>query len=493
MAPTVRGVEWAYARTSEADHGAELAGGPKLNGCTRLGNTGFANSGHVQGGGKAKRVHPNGFANSGRECKVKGCTPINLQTSGGSIRTDQRGGSGCRASRRAGAYARTSEAGQGAELAGGPKPNGCTQLGNTGFANNGGRAKRHSGALPCLDRRSPAPASGGDKDTEMPDAPGETSESSARKSTFIGLDNDDHGIAIAEVVLDTFTDITKFFAVNDYLSNDTDGGGIPPDKVKMLGITALGAIRAIETRMGFTVKELAETEADDTITSPAAAAALGAPTAGSSRQVTRAPPPVFTPPASRPALHARIEGSLARRVDGADQLPAAPARGRKRTRKRKPKERDPNAPPPAPLSIRSAAPARGAPPQGPPPSQEGPARPTSAICGGSGRGGGRGRDILDSCVDNYDILFLQELRYSLLRNIPSSTDREGEPIHGFPTHPSWILVERGGPSRVVVYVSKTIASTNPRLCSHIMDHPDLVFDPAARHERKVRMMSSWEW
>ncbi|KAF8877287.1 hypothetical protein BD779DRAFT_1677407 [Infundibulicybe gibba] len=221
----------------------------------------------------------------------------------------------------------------------------------------GSRSPRRSTSAPAGDRRSPVPAAsasggdGGDKDAEMPDAPGETSESSARKSTFIGLDNDDHGIAIAEVVLDAFTDITKFFAVNDYLSNDTDGGGIPPDKVKMLGITALGAIRAIETRMGFTVKELAETEADDTITSPAAAAALRAPTAGPSHQATRAPPPIFTPPAPRPDLDARIEGSLARRVAGAEQLPTAPSRGRKRTRKRKPKERDPNAPPPAPLSY----------------------------------------------------------------------------------------------------------------------------------------------
>ncbi|KAF8873441.1 hypothetical protein BD779DRAFT_1477025 [Infundibulicybe gibba] len=91
MAPTVRGVEWAYTRTSEADHGAELAGGPKLN-----------------RQGQSQKGAPQWI------CK-----------------------------QRAGVYARTSKAGQGAKLAGGPKPNGCTQLGNTGFANNGGQAKQH--------------------------------------------------------------------------------------------------------------------------------------------------------------------------------------------------------------------------------------------------------------------------------------------------------------------------------------------------------------
>ncbi|ETW75601.1 hypothetical protein HETIRDRAFT_315815, partial [Heterobasidion irregulare TC 32-1] len=82
--------------------------------------------------------------------------------------------------------------------------------------------------------------------------------------------------------------------------------------------------------------------------------------------------------------------------------------------------------------------------------------------------------LLETQAEKYDVILLQEPYWGYLRNIPSSVSGAGEEYQGTQTHPHWTLFERGGPTRVVTYINKRLAPTQPKLCSHIVNHPDLL-------------------
>jgi len=70
--------------------------------------------------------------------------------------------------------------------------------------------------------------------------------------------------------------------------------------------------------------------------------------------------------------------------------------------------------------------------------------------------------ILASSLDDFDIIFIQEPPWRLVRHAPSGSNPEGEPVIGTTIHPDWSLIVRKSDlrnegadnPRVAVYVHK---------------------------------------
>jgi len=65
--------------------------------------------------------------------------------------------------------------------------------------------------------------------------------------------------------------------------------------------------------------------------------------------------------------------------------------------------------------------------------------------------------ILKTNID-FDILFIQEPPWSFIRNIPSSSNEEGDSIVGTPNHPNWITFFRPSNDnndhpRIIMYIN----------------------------------------
>src|SRR3954467_15319863 len=64
--------------------------------------------------------------------------------------------------------------------------------------------------------------------------------------------------------------------------------------------------------------------------------------------------------------------------------------------------------------------------------------------------------LLNELKDDFDVLFIQEPPWRLIRMTVSSSDKEGEPVIGAPTHPDWLQMVRpptpGANPRVMAYV-----------------------------------------
>ena len=74
--------------------------------------------------------------------------------------------------------------------------------------------------------------------------------------------------------------------------------------------------------------------------------------------------------------------------------------------------------------------------------------------------------LLESLKDsNYDILFLQEPPWGIVRKAPSSSSKDGDPVIGAPTHPDWLQVVRppsgGEHPRVLAYVHNRLKGFRP--------------------------------
>ena len=66
--------------------------------------------------------------------------------------------------------------------------------------------------------------------------------------------------------------------------------------------------------------------------------------------------------------------------------------------------------------------------------------------------------LLETKAEEYDIILLQEPYWGFLYNIPSAVSCAGEEYQGTQSHPQWILIEQGGPTRVATYIDKHISS-----------------------------------
>ena len=74
--------------------------------------------------------------------------------------------------------------------------------------------------------------------------------------------------------------------------------------------------------------------------------------------------------------------------------------------------------------------------------------------------------ILESHKNDYDILFIQEPPWQLIRQAPSTSDPNGEPVVGAPIHPEWTCMVRKLESqdsspRVMAFIHKRLNRLRP--------------------------------
>src|ERR1700761_3775470 len=86
--------------------------------------------------------------------------------------------------------------------------------------------------------------------------------------------------------------------------------------------------------------------------------------------------------------------------------------------------------------------------------------------------------LLHKCLDNYDILFIQEPPWKIIRYAPSTRSRDGEPVVGAPSHPSWTCfagpATLEAPPRVIAYVHSRVGPMRPSLRRDLVDSRDLM-------------------
>ena len=80
--------------------------------------------------------------------------------------------------------------------------------------------------------------------------------------------------------------------------------------------------------------------------------------------------------------------------------------------------------------------------------------------------------------NHFDIILIQELPWSKIQKIPSTTSCEGEPLMGMCHHPNWISFVRF-PSdnndfpRVITYINIRLSPLRFLLCKDIINHQDI--------------------
>src|SRR5882757_3837649 len=82
--------------------------------------------------------------------------------------------------------------------------------------------------------------------------------------------------------------------------------------------------------------------------------------------------------------------------------------------------------------------------------------------------------LLASLYDEYDLLFIQEPPWRLIRSAPSSASHDGEDVIGHPNSPNWGSIHRpsglDNPPRVLVYFNTRIAALRPTYRRDLIDH-----------------------
>ena len=89
--------------------------------------------------------------------------------------------------------------------------------------------------------------------------------------------------------------------------------------------------------------------------------------------------------------------------------------------------------------------------------------------------------LTDTILENnktFDILFIQELSWSVICQIPSFTSEEGSDIIGTPHHPSWIMFTRSANSnsnysRVIIYINIKLISLHFLIRKDIFNHHNI--------------------
>jgi len=90
--------------------------------------------------------------------------------------------------------------------------------------------------------------------------------------------------------------------------------------------------------------------------------------------------------------------------------------------------------------------------------------------------------ILASSIDDFNIIFIQEPPWRLIRHAPLGSSPEGEPVFGTVIHLDWGLIicksdlqnEGADNPRVAVYVYKHLKGLWPGYCWHLLDHQDIL-------------------
>ena len=86
--------------------------------------------------------------------------------------------------------------------------------------------------------------------------------------------------------------------------------------------------------------------------------------------------------------------------------------------------------------------------------------------------------LLERECNNFDVLFIQEPPWQLIRHAPSAVSREGTEVRGAPKHPQWITMvrqpEEGSRPRVLTYVSQRLAPMRPAYRRELIDDRDVM-------------------
>ena len=85
--------------------------------------------------------------------------------------------------------------------------------------------------------------------------------------------------------------------------------------------------------------------------------------------------------------------------------------------------------------------------------------------------------LLNTCINTFDIIFVQEPPWRLIRTAPSASNKEGEDVIGAPNHPAWQAMVRkpdlGSRPRVMAYVSTRLAHMRPAYRRDLVDHHNI--------------------
>jgi len=78
----------------------------------------------------------------------------------------------------------------------------------------------------------------------------------------------------------------------------------------------------------------------------------------------------------------------------------------------------------------------------------------------------------------FNVIFIQELSWSILRTIPSSTNCKGDKLIGVPNHPNWVTFSRSYTQpndfpRVTTYINIHLSSLRLSLRNDILQHRDI--------------------
>jgi len=87
--------------------------------------------------------------------------------------------------------------------------------------------------------------------------------------------------------------------------------------------------------------------------------------------------------------------------------------------------------------------------------------------------------ILEAQID-FNIIFIQEPPWSIIRFISSSSNKEGEELVGIPNHSNWIIFSRNPTNsqdlpRVITYINTRISFLHFSLYKDIFNHRDISF------------------
>jgi len=80
----------------------------------------------------------------------------------------------------------------------------------------------------------------------------------------------------------------------------------------------------------------------------------------------------------------------------------------------------------------------------------------------------------------FNIIFIQEPSWSIIRSISSSSNKKGEELVDISNHPNWIIFSRNSTNpqdslRVITYINIRIFSLHFSLHKDIFDHRDISF------------------
>ena len=89
-------------------------------------------------------------------------------------------------------------------------------------------------------------------------------------------------------------------------------------------------------------------------------------------------------------------------------------------------------------------------------------------------------DTILKTNSDFNIIFIQELSWSIIHTIPSSSNKEENRVVGAPNHPNWITFSRAlsnnnDYTRVISYINIHLLNLYFSLCKNIFNYRDICY------------------